>query len=70
MLRWDVQCQTCGQVHEMWAKTREIRDKFIPYMRCGDFCDPPMDCSGRIVLKPHAVAFTVNGYSAKNGYSK
>ena len=64
MPSWDYVCDHCGYNQVEHFSSAEWRDMQESELKC--------ECCGerRLMRKPAAPNFQVNGYSAKNGYSK
>jgi hypothetical protein len=60
MPRWDCECQDCGSVREMTARNLDELKRTATCDVCGYAMDP----------LPSKAAVIVNGFNAKNGYSK
>lgn len=71
---YEYQCNTCQRVEERFFGSQVEVQK---YEQIPQPCKPNPGarasgigkCAGRLHRKPSAAAFTVGGFSAKNGYS-
>lgn len=61
---WDMECAKCKAVYRDRI-FRSMQDRENALILCTQ-----EGCNGRLQAKLSAANFTVNGFSAKNGYSK
>jgi putative FmdB family regulatory protein len=64
MPRYDFKCTSCGKMRQdVWVSNfRDALNTPIDISSC--------ECGGQLQKQPSAPNFTINGYNAKNGYSK
>lgn len=68
MPRWDFKCPNCGDVYEERYPSLAEAELLPPLCDCnGNFTDNPF-----VMQRQHSApsAVIVNGYNAKNGYSR
>lgn len=59
MPRWDFTCEDCNVTSELvFPSVEDTQDARCP------------KCGGKVARQPAAGSFTIQGYSARNGYSR
>jgi predicted nucleic acid-binding Zn ribbon protein len=70
MPRYDFKCATCGFTASNWRHCfdHEEEDAMVHEFKPAPVA--PCECGGAREKQPSAPNFVINGYNAKNGYSK